>query len=70
MLVLSRKAGQTVLIGPDITLRVGRIESGIVRLAIEAPAHVVILRGELVDRGEVLVASGGDSLTPDLVSRG
>ena len=51
MLILSRKPGETIVIGdgPDaITVRVVRLEYGNrVQLAIEAPADKKILRGEL-----------------------
>ncbi len=47
MLVLSRKAKEKINIGHDITITVVRITSGNVRIGIDAPPHVVILRGEL-----------------------
>ena len=48
MLVLSRKASQQVIIGTDIRITVVRIDRNQVRLGIEAPAGVAILRDELV----------------------
>ena len=48
MLVLSRKLSQQILIGSDITITVVRIEGNHVRLGIEAPPGVSILRQELV----------------------
>ena len=50
MLVLSRKLSQQILIGSDIAITVVRIEGNHVRLGIEAPAGVSILRDELVAR--------------------
>ena len=47
MLVLSRKRGQSVVIGNDIRIVVQRVNGNRVTLGIEAPAHVHILRGEL-----------------------
>ncbi len=47
MLVLSRKRGQAIRIGPDITVTVTRIGSGRVGLAIVAPLDVAIVRDEL-----------------------
>jgi len=47
MLVLSRKRGQTVIIGNDIRVVVQRVNGNRVTLGIEAPDHVHILRGEL-----------------------
>jgi carbon storage regulator len=48
MLVLSRKLSQQILIGKDISITVVRIEGNHVRLGIEAPPGVSILRDELV----------------------
>jgi carbon storage regulator len=47
MLVLSRKASQRLTIGTDIRITVVRIDRNRVRLGIEAPAGVAILRNEL-----------------------
>ncbi len=50
MLVLSRKEGEKLVIGDNITLVVSRISGNRVTLGIEAPADVKIFRGELSDR--------------------
>lgn len=47
MLTLSRKANETIRIGDDIEIRIKRIDGEIVKIGIEAPKHVTILRGEL-----------------------
>lgn len=47
MLVLSRKVGERIMIGDDVSVQVVRIRDGQVRLAFEAPRHVTILRTEL-----------------------
>lgn len=47
MLVLTRKAGQSIVISGRITLRVNRIAGNRVALAFDAPPHVLIRRGEL-----------------------
>ena len=47
MLVLTRKAGQKVMIGDTITVVVNKVEGNRVTLGIEAPKDVLILRGEL-----------------------
>lgn len=49
MLILTRKTGERILIGKDIVLTVTRIGKQNVRLGIEAPAHVNIVRSELED---------------------
>jgi carbon storage regulator len=48
MLILQRKAGQSLVIGDDITVSVLAVEGGRVRLAISAPKDTPILRSELV----------------------
>ena len=48
MLILQRKAGESLLIGEDITVRVISVDGTRVRLAISAPEDVSILRSELV----------------------
>ncbi len=48
MLVLSRKLNETIKIGDDIELRVLEIKGDSIRLGIEAPKSVEILRGELI----------------------
>jgi carbon storage regulator len=47
MLVLSRKTGETILIGDDIRITVATIQGTRVRIAIDAPENVAILRSEL-----------------------
>ncbi|QDU55588.1 carbon storage regulator [Aeoliella mucimassa] len=47
MLVLSRKAGQTIQIGPDVSVTVVKLSSGAVRLGIVAPPEMAVVRGEL-----------------------
>ena len=48
MLILQRKAGESLVIGDDITVRVVSVDGVRVRLAISAPENVSILRSELV----------------------
>ena len=52
MLVLSRKVGERIVIGDNITVVVQRVSGGRVSLAIEAPQDVRILRGELDPFGD------------------
>ena len=52
MLVLSRKVGERILLGEKIKITVVRVSGGGVRLGIEAPADVAVVREE-VARGEV-----------------
>lgn len=50
MLVLSRKVGERILIGENISVTVVRIAGGGVRLGVEAPADMAVIRQELKDR--------------------
>ena len=52
MLVLSRKIGEKIHVGKDITIEVRRVAGNRVTLAVEAPREVRILRGELKDAAE------------------
>lgn len=47
MLVLSRKLNQNVVIGDVVTVKVLGVKGNTVKLGIEAPKNVRILRGEL-----------------------
>lgn len=47
MLVISRKKGESFLIGDDIEVTVSKVEEGSVKLSISAPRNVTILRKEL-----------------------
>jgi carbon storage regulator len=47
MLVLSRKTGQSIQIGDNITITITRMGGNQVRLGIEAPLETPIRRGEL-----------------------
>ncbi len=47
MLVLSRKVGERIHVGENITVEIRRIAGNRVTLALDAPRNVRILRGEL-----------------------
>ena len=51
MLVLSRKIGQRVLIGDNISITVVRVGGGAVRLGIDAPEDLSVIREELKKAG-------------------
>jgi len=55
MLVLSRKIGEKLVIGDNITVVVSRVAGNRVTLGIEAPNDVRIVRGELKNEIEVTV---------------
>jgi carbon storage regulator len=47
MLVLTRKPAEIIQIGSDIVIKVIKTGRGTVKLGIEAPASVRVMRGEL-----------------------
>ena len=47
MLVLSRKVGERILIGDQVAITVVRINATTVRLGIDAPSKMVVVREEL-----------------------
>ncbi len=49
MLVLTRKSRDTIRIGNSVTVTILRVKGNTVRVGIEAPRSVRVLRGELPD---------------------
>jgi carbon storage regulator CsrA len=65
MLVLSRKVGERIHVGDDVVLEIRRIAGNRVTLALDAPRHVRILRGELeAPAREFCVPNNENSPTP------
>jgi carbon storage regulator len=66
MLVLTRKMNERIFIGDNIQITVVAIRGNHVRLGIEAPPEIVVLRDELrrhvapVDRRETVAAGDPD----------
>ena len=61
MLVLSRKVGQRILIGDKISVTVVKVGHGGVRIGVEAPPELAVVREELakeLNRAEQALASG------------
>ncbi|WP_434798845.1 carbon storage regulator CsrA [Terrisporobacter vanillatitrophus] len=49
MLVITRKKGQSLLIGDDIEIKIVKVDDGSVKIAIDAPKEKVILRKEVYE---------------------
>jgi carbon storage regulator len=61
VLVLSRKVGERILIGDKIAVTVVKIGHGGVRIGVEAPTELAVVREELaneLERTERALASG------------
>ncbi len=54
MLILTRRVGETLQIGEDITVTVVEVNGNQVRIGIAAPKHVAIMRPEAKDRAPKL----------------
>lgn len=52
MLVLSRKIGERIRIGDSVTVTVVRVSGGGVRLGIDAPPELPVVREELLEQLE------------------
>lgn len=63
MLVLSRKPNETIKIGDNIELRIIEVKGDNVKIGIEAPKSVDILRGELV---QLISDTNAEAITLDL----
>jgi carbon storage regulator CsrA len=59
MLVLTRKLKQQIQIGPEITITILKVKGQTIRIGIEAPRNVSVLRSELADKP----AAEGDPAT-------
>lgn len=52
MLVLTRRLGERILIGNDIWVMVVSIDRGKVRIGVDAPEDVTVVREELLETGK------------------
>lgn len=63
MLVLTRKKGENIFIGDDIEVSIIGIDGDRVRIGIEAPMDLEILRGELLDETKELNRQAANTST-------
>jgi len=64
MLVLSRRIGEKLVIGDQITVTINRVSGNRVSLGIEAPPHVRVVRSEL-QKALLDVLNAEDHVTSD-----
>lgn len=66
MLVLTRKAGESIVIGSQIRITVLEMQGRQIRLGIEAPSEIPVHRGEVYERikeeNEQAAMAGADQL--------
>ncbi|PNV83936.1 MAG: carbon storage regulator [Sulfurimonas sp.] len=67
MLVLSRKTDESIVIGDDIVLKIISVDKGVVKIGIDAPKNVSIVRQELLeDVKDENIASSKETQLDDL----
>ena len=62
VLVLARKLDESIVIGDNIIVKVVSMENGIVKLGIDAPQEIAIMRSELLEEvKEQNIAAAGET---------
>lgn len=68
MLILSRKENESIVIGDNITVKIVSIEKGLVKLGIDAPSDITILRSELLEAVEAANKEAAKAVDESLLS--
>ena len=63
MLVLSRKVGESIVIGDDVVVTILEIRGDLIRVGIDAPKHIKVHRSEVFDAIE---AANKEAVAPTL----
>jgi carbon storage regulator len=72
MLILSRKLEESIMIGDDVIIKIVAVREGQVKLGIEAPRGIRILRTELYEetaKSNVQAASAQKSIATEAAKR-
>lgn len=49
MLILNRKAGESIILGDNIEVKILEVQDGKIKIGIQAPKDITILRKEVYD---------------------
>lgn len=63
MLVLNRKPGESIILGDNIEIKILEVQDGKIKIGIEAPREINILRKEVYDE---IIEENKKSLEKDL----
>ena len=61
MLILTRKAGETIVINDNIRVNVLQVNGGQVRIGIEAPPEIAVHRSEIHERIKAQAEAAADA---------
>jgi carbon storage regulator CsrA len=65
MLILSRRVGESVVIGEDISITVLRVKGNQVRLGVNAPKSIAVQREEVSERIQPEASAAPGKLGPE-----
>ena len=61
MLILTRRTGEAIMVGEEVTITVLGVKGGQVRIGIDAPGEIAVHREEIFERIKAEAAAGQDS---------
>ena len=65
MLILTRRVGESLMIGDDVTITVLGVKGNQVRIGVNAPKEVAVHREEILNRIEEASAESGPESSSD-----
>ena len=58
MLILTRRTGEAIMVGEEVTITVLGVKGGQVRIGIDAPGEIAVHREEIFERIKAEAAAG------------